>query len=344
VREALTEPLRFGVLGAAKIAPAAVIRPSREGKEAEVVVVAARDRSRAEQFARQHGIARVASDYAAVVGDPEIEAVYNPLPMSLHAEWTLAALRAGKHVLCEKPFAANAGEARQMVAAAEAAGLVLAEAFHYRYHPVFERILSIVHGGELGRLRRVEGRFTVAIPDTSDLRHRFETAGGATMDLGCYALHWLRQVTGEQPRVLRAWAREGNPHIDLTMDAEFVFPSGVTGSMHTSMAPEEPFAATLSIEGEAGSLWADNPMAPHNGHRITLRVGSTETTEQLDAPTTYRHQLVAFVAAVRSGARLPTGGSDAIDNMELIDAVYRAAGMPVRGTRPEPGSGSRPGD
>jgi predicted dehydrogenase len=329
------EPLRFGVLGAAKIAPAALIRPCTEGDEAVVVVVAARDKSRAEQFARQHGIARVADDYAAVVRDPEIEAVYNPLPMSLHAEWTMAALRAGKHVLCEKPLAANAREARQMVEAAQAAGLVLAEAFHYRYHPVFERILAIVHSGQLGRLRRVEGRFTVAIADTNDLRHRFETAGGATMDLGCYPLHWLRQVTGEEPRVVRAQAREGNPHIDLTMTAELVFPSGVTGAMHTSMAPDEPFAASLSIEGEAGSLWADNPMAPHNGHRITLRVGNIETTEQLDSQTTYRHQLVAFVAAVRSGVRLPTGGTDAIGNMELIDAVYRAAGMPLRGTPAE---------
>ena len=158
------------------------------------------------------------------------------------------------------------------------------------------------------------------------------------MDLGCYPLHWLRQVTGEEPRVLRAEAREGNPHIDLSMTAELVFPSGVTGTMHTSMATGEPFAATLSIEGEAGSLWADNPLAPHNGHRITLRVGGTETTEQLASQTTFRHQLVAFVAAVHSGASLPTGGTDAIDNMELIDAVYRAAGMPVRGAPPEPGS------
>jgi predicted dehydrogenase len=332
----MSQPLRFGVLGAAKIAPAALMRPCKEGDEAKVVVVAARDRSRAERFAREHGIARVAADYAAVIGDPEIDAVYNPLPMSLHAEWTMAALRAGKHVLCEKPFAANAREARDMVETAEATGLVLAEAFHYRFHPVFERVLAIVHSGRLGRLRRVKGHFAVAIPDTTDFRHRFETAGGATMDLGAYPLHWLRHVTGEQPRVVRAQAREGAPHIDLTMTAELVFPSGATGSMYTSMAPEERFAASLSIEGEAGSVWVDNPLAPHDGHRITLRVGNTETTEQLDSQTTYRHQLVAFVAAVRSGARLPTGGTDAIGNMELIDAVYRAAGMPVRGTVAEP--------
>ena len=330
--ETVKQPLRFGVLGAAKITPTALIRPSREGDEAEVVVVAARDSSRAEQFARQHGIARAVMDYAAVVRDPEIEAVYNPLPMSLHAEWTIAALRAGKHVLCEKPFAANAREARQMVETAQTAGRVLAEAFHYRFHPVFERILAIVHTGMLGRLRRVEGRFTVAITDTADFRHHFETAGGATMDLGCYPLHWLRHVTGEQPRVLRAQAREGNPRVDVTMTAELVFPSGVTGSIYTSMAPDEHYAASLSIEGKAGSLWADNPLAPHDGHRITLRVGNTETTEQLDTHTTYRHQLVAFVAAVRSGVLLPTGGFDAIGNMDLIDGVYRAAGMPVRGS------------
>src|SRR5688500_19017014 len=155
----MTRPLRFGILGAAKIAPRALIEPARLGLEAEVVAIAARDEQRARAFAEQHSIARVLQDYAALVMEANVDVVYNPLPMNLHAHWSIRALRAGKHVLCEKPFAANASEAEQMVAAAEAGGLVLAEAFHYRYHPLFERVLSIVESGILGSLRRLEGIF-----------------------------------------------------------------------------------------------------------------------------------------------------------------------------------------
>ncbi len=328
------DPVRFGILGAAKIAPKALILPAREGAEAVVVVVGARDRARAEQFAQAHGIARVGQDYAAVLADPEVDVVYNALPMSLHAEWTLKALAAGKHVLCEKPFAANAAEARRMVDAARAARLSLVEAMHYRYHPLFERVLGILASGVLGPIQRVSGRFTTSIPNRNDLRHLFETAGGATMDLGCYPLHWLRQVMGAEPRVVRAEATLGNPHVDVTMSAELVFPSGVAGSMFCSMADHETFATSLEVVGERGMMYVDNPMAPQFGHRLDLQIGGERTTTQVDAGTSYRHQLVAFVDALRTGRALPTGGEDAVANMQLIDAVYRAAGLPIRGTSP----------
>jgi predicted dehydrogenase len=205
---------------------------------------------------------------------------------------------------------------------------------HSRYHPLFDRILGIVRSGTLGRLRHVEGRFTTSIPDRSDLRHNFETAGGATMDLGCYPLHWLRQVVGEEPRVVTARAREGNPNVDITMTAELEFPSRTTGRMLCSMAEGETFATSLEIIGERGTLFADNPMAPQLGHRVTVRTGGETMTIETVAATSYRHQLVAFVEAVRTGRVLPTGGADAVANMQLIDAVYRAAGLPVRGTEP----------
>lgn len=328
-------PLRFGILGAARIAPAALLVPARQGPEAKVEVVASRDRARAVRFAEAHGIARVASDYQAVVDDPEIDAVYNPLPQSLHLEWSVKALRAGKHVLCEKPFTANAREAREMVDVAEQLGLVLAEAFHYRYHPMFERILGIVHSGKLGTLRHVEGRFTTAIADPLDLRHQYETAGGATMDLGCYALHWLRHVVREEPRVVKATAVVGNPNIDLTMTANLEFPSGTTGTMHCSMASDQTFATSLEVVGDRGSLLASNPMAPHLGNELTTSIEGEENRERFETETTtYRYQLLAFVDAVQKGRLLPTGGEDAVLTMRLIDEVYRAAGLPVRGMPP----------
>lgn len=328
----MTRPLRFGILGAAKIAPGALIKPARLGSEATVEVVAARDIERARQFAAEHGIPRIAADYAAVIADPEIDVVYNPLPMNLHMHWTIEALRAGKDVLCEKPFASNALEAERMVEVAAQTGRVLVEAFHYRYHPLFERVLAIVRSGQLGTLRHMNAVFKVAIKDKSDLRHRFDTSGGATMDLGCYPLHWMRQVAGSEPRVVAAKAEEGARYVDLTMQADLVFKGDLTGHMETSMADHEAFATSLRVEGDKGTLLVTNPLAPHNGHELRLELGSVVTTEKVEGLTTYRHQLLAFVDAVHNKRLLPTMGADSIANMRLIDSVYRAAGMPPRGT------------
>ncbi|HTD50007.1 MAG TPA: Gfo/Idh/MocA family oxidoreductase, partial [Acidimicrobiia bacterium] len=148
--------LRIGILGAARIAPSAVIKPARNVDEAAIHAVAARDRTRAQSFASKHGIPKVHDTYAALVADPDLDAIYNPLPNGLHAEWTIAALEAGKHVLCEKPFTANAKEAEDVAAVASRTGLVLMEAFHYRYHPLAQRVLDIVGSGVLGQVRHVE--------------------------------------------------------------------------------------------------------------------------------------------------------------------------------------------
>jgi predicted dehydrogenase len=328
----MTRPLRFGILGAAKIAPRGLIQPAKEGSEATVDVVAARDPVRAAAYAQEHGIPRVAQTYADVVNDPDIDAIYNPLPMNAHAEWTIAALKAGKHVLCEKPLAANAVEAERMVAAAAETGRLLVEAFHYRYHPLFLRVLEIVDSGQLGALQHMEGVFKVAIKDREDLRHRYDTAGGATMDLGCYPLHWMRQVARAEPRVVSARAEQGARYVDVTMRAELSFPGGVTGHMVTSMADHEPFNTYLRVEGENGSMLVKNPLAPHHGHDLELTLDGKTTHQTVDGFATYRHQLIEFVDAVRTGKKLPTTGDDAINNMKLIDAVYRAAGLPVRGT------------
>jgi predicted dehydrogenase len=328
----MSRPLRFGILGAAKIAPPALVLPAKMGSEATVDVVAARDPERARRFAAEHGIPRVLRDYAAVIADPEIDVIYNPLPMNAHEYWTIEALRAGKHVLCEKPFAANATEAEHMVAVAAETGRLLVEAFHYRYHPLFERVLQIVQSGQLGPIRHLTGVFNVAIKDRDDLRHRYDTAGGATMDLGCYPLHWMRQVTGTEPRVLRAKAEQGARYVDVVMEADLEFPGGITGHMETSMADHEKFQTSLRVEGQNGTLLVINPLAPHNGHELRVTIGGTERSEKVEGFTTYRHQLIAFVDAVRTGKKLPTMGADSIHNMRLIDAVYRAAGLPVRGT------------
>ena len=174
-------PLRIGLLGAARIAPWAAVRPARHLPQVRIVAVAARDRGRAEAFARRHRIERAYEGYRAAIDDPGIDAVYNALPNGLHLRWTLAALAAGKHVLCEKPLTSNADEAAILQAAADAAGLVVMEAFHYRYHPLVERMRAIATGDELGELTHVETWLCAPIPPSSDIRYRFELAGGATM-------------------------------------------------------------------------------------------------------------------------------------------------------------------
>jgi len=324
--------LRFGVLGAAKIVPDGLIKPAAGSERAEVVAIAARDPERARAFAEEHGIAQVDASYAALIRNPDVDAVYNPLPANLHAEWTLEALAQGKHVLCEKPFAANASEAEQMVAAARESGLVLLEAFHYRYHPLADRILEVVASGVLGEIGEVEAAFCAPIGDPEDIRYDLSLGGGATMDLGCYPIHWCRLAMGTEPEVLGAEAREEPSGIDVSMTAELRFPEEVHCKVHCSMAADVGFQAFLQVTGSKGKLRADNPLVPHFGHQLRLTIDGTERAEQIEGRTTYDHQLEAFVAAVLAGEKHPTGGQDGIANMRVIDAIYRAAGMLPRGT------------
>ncbi len=226
--------VRFGVLGAARITPAALIRPAATNPEASVDVVAARDPVRATKFARKHGIDRVADTYHALCADPSIDAVYIPLPNSLHAEWTVNALNGGKHVLCEKPFTANADEAAEVATvagrAAADSGLVVMEAFHYRYHPLAGRMREIVGSGELGALRHIEAWLCAPIPKKSDIRYQRELAGGAMMDMGAYVVHWARLLGREEPTVLSATPTLHSPDVDRAMKADLQIPGWPHGN------------------------------------------------------------------------------------------------------------------
>lgn len=324
------EVVRFGVLGAARIAPNALILPASKMATVAVTRIAAREPSRAEAFASEHGIASVSDDYGGVIAADDVDVVYIPLPMSLHAEWTIAALDAGKHVLCEKPFASNATEATAMIAAAKGAGLVLGEAFHYRYHPMIQRIIDIIDGGVIGEVDRVEANFNISI-DKPDLRWNYGTAGGATMDLGCYPIHWVRDLLGE-PQVVAAQALvdSDDPRIDAELTAELSWPSGATGQVSSSMISADP-KIDLRIVGSAGEIYADNPMAPQNGNLLTVTTEAGTTSGPVLAGISYDHMLRAFVDHLVLGTTFVTSGRDSIANMAVIDATYRAAGLAVRG-------------
>lgn len=331
----MTQPLRFGVLGAARIAPKALIDPIAKIDSAVVTRVAARDRGRAEAFASANGIPNVSDGYAELIAADDVDVVYNPLPMHLHKEWTIAALRAGKHVLCEKPFASNAAEAAEMVAAADESGQILGEAFHHWYHPMFQRVLEVIGSGAIGTVTRAEGYFNISIPEQydgrPDIRWDYSASGGSLMDLGCYSTIWVRHALGEEPSVVSAVATEGPENVDADMKADLSFPSGATGRVESSMIQEKG-DIRLEVIGTEGSITAVNPLSPQSGNTLTIRNAQGESSGEILAGSTYEHMCRAFVDHVAVGTPFFTKGHESIANMTAIDAMYQAAGLPLRGT------------
>ncbi len=323
--------VRFGTLGAANIAPRALVEPCRDEPRAALHCVAARDREHAEGFARWHRIPLVYDTYRQVVEDPDIDAVYNPLPIAWHREWTLAALAAGKHVLCEKSFACNAREAEEMARAAADTGLVLMDAFHYRYHPVFRRAKEVVDSGLLGPLRTVEAAFHVPVTNPDDIRSQYATGGGVTMDIGCYPISWARHVTEEEPERIEATAETGPPHVDTRLEATLHFPSGIVATVSGDMRAGVSRRMDLTVTGERGTLHVVNPLAPQIGHSIRLDIDGETRMETRDRRSSYAYQLDAFLDAVEEGKPILTGPEDAVNQMRTIDRCYEAAGLPIRG-------------
>jgi predicted dehydrogenase len=328
------DALRIGTLGAARITPPALVRPARQVDGVEVAAVAARDRTRAQEFASKHGIPRVHDDYDSLITDPAIDAVYNPLPNGLHAEWTEKALRAGKHVLCEKPFTANAAEAERVAAVASETGLVVMEAFHYRYHPVAEQLRTIARSGELGELRRISTSMCIPLPMPNDIRYDYDLAGGAGMDVGCYATHMNRLVAGAEPRVVRAQAKLARPNVDRWLRAELRYSDGLSGSMTCALFSATLLSIRIKVTGDHGTLNLFNPTGPQFGYRMTVKADGAKRRVKVDGAKTptYVYQLTAFRDAMRDGKPVLTPPEDSIANMCVIDAIYEAAGLPVRGT------------
>ena len=324
-------PLRFGTLGAAQITPNALIKPAENIPDAEIMAVAAREPKRAKEFARKHRIPRVHRTYEEVINDPDVDVIYNPLPNSHHCEWTIMALRAGKHVLCEKPIASNAAEAEQMAAVARETGRFLGEAFHYRYHPLAARVREIMRSGLLGNLRHLEANFSVPLP-ADNIRYDWSLAGGATMDLGCYPLHMLREFSGLTPRVVKASAKLGPANIDVAMEIHLDMGDGITARVTCAMEQGTQIGASFNARGDKGEMNVVNPVGPQWGNQITLKTADAEKSESINGDPTYTYQLKALIAQVRGVNAFPTDGGEGIINMRVLDEVYRAAGLPPRAT------------
>ena len=328
--------LRIGTLGSSRISLPALIEPAASVAEVTVTAVAARDKSRADAFALRHGIPVAYGSYEDLLTDPDIDAIYNPLPNSLHGSWTLQAIAAGKHVLCEKPFTSNAEEAAWVADAAAASGLVVMEAMHYRYHPLTRRLSELV--AELGPVRHLQCWTSFVIEDPGDIRYDFDLAGGALMDGGCYAIDCLRLLGGDLPSVTGALADPCPPFpgrgpsavADRSMAARLTFPSGATGWFDSTFTRDGEFRADVHVICRDGQVRLDNFIFPHQGRLVATRHGSVLADERGGGDSTYVGQLRAFAAAIAGGAPVPTSASSAVVTMRLIDDTYRAAGLDLR--------------
>ena len=315
--------LRIGLIGASRIAPAAVIAPASQRSDVLVTAVAARDVARARTFARTHGVPTVSEHYAALINRDDVDLVYISTPPVSHAQWTIAALEAGKHVLCEKPFCMNADEAVAMVAAAQASGKLLIEAYHYRFHDIIGRLAEAY--GAIGPVERLDAVFNVPIgQDEGEFRWSKALGGGALMDLGVYPLHIMRTLTGLEPKIDRVEAT-WEAGVDASLYAELSF-GDISASLSTSMVAERP-EASVTARGAGGEVTLNNFVAPQLGHRLEVaRPGSEPEVIVIDdAPSTYDAQLAHVVNCVEGGRPPLTGGADAVAQMRSIDTIYAHA-------------------
>lgn len=321
--------MNIGCLGAARITPAAIVHPSRVRPGATLISVAARDHDRAKSFAKEHGFARADASYDALIASRDIDLVYNALPINLHAEWTIKALKAGKHVLCEKPFAMNVKEAQDIQAAARASGKRVIEAFHYRYHPSFPQMLAWIDAGEIGMVTSVDATFNIAIDDKdgTEIRHLPETGGGACMDLGCYPISWVLNVLRNRPSHIEAQAALTSRGVDEKMDAVLTYPGAVRATVSASMAKGEGFSAQLRVKGTKGEIVYINPLAPHYGGSLTLTAGAKVLAPRVSRVATYVWQLDTILYALENNLGVPTEGDPVLLQQDVLDGIYAAAGL-----------------
>jgi predicted dehydrogenase len=330
VTERDVKKIRWGVLGVAKIAVEKVIPAMQRGKYCEVVAIASRDRSRAEEAARALGIPRAYGSYESLLADGEVDAIYNPLPNHLHAEWTSAAAERGKHVLCEKPIGLNAADAERLVAVRDRTGVKIQEAFMVWTHPQWIRARDIARSGRVGRVHSYLGYFSYFNDDPSNIRNIADYGGGALMDIGCYLLVTSRFVFGEEPRrVMGLVERDPASGTDTLTSMLLDFPSGhAVGSCSTRTVPYQ----RVQIFGTTGRIEVEIPFNAPPDRPCRLFVddgrdlfGGGIETLAFDTCDQYTIQGDLFSRAVLENTEVAYPLEMSLQNMRLIDAVLRSA-------------------
>lgn len=330
--------LNIGLMGTGMVAEHALVKAAANNPEVRVAAVAARDGDKAARYAQRHGIADSCAGFQALLERADIDAVYLPLANHVHEQWTIKALQAGKHVLCEKPLAANSEAAGRIRQEAAKHDLVLWEGFAFRHHPFWQRVRAVLP--ELGKVTHISANYCMPIPDKSWNVYNYDVAGGSMMDTGCYTLAMVRDIAkhasngdaDSEPVVTSATALllKQDRRIDRAMQAELDWGDGMTGHIHSSIWSSTLLKISLHVEGEKGSLHAYNPILPWFWNRITLKKGGRTTREKIAGGTTFDYQLADFAEAVRSGTNCRSRVDDAVNNMCALDAVYERAGLPLR--------------
>lgn len=331
--------LNIAMLGAANIGKWGLVDPANALDGVTLYSLAARDRKTALAYAAKHSIPAVHNSYDSLIADPAIDAIYNPLPNSLHCEWTVKALDAGKHVLCEKPFACNAQEARLMVEAAVRNDRVLMEALHYRFHPMATKLQSAV--AKLGRVKHIETAMCVPLYDKNDIRYDYDLGGGACMDVGAYALSLMRFLSrsaendlSSKPNIESAKVKMRGKDIDRAMKIELSWSDGTTAFVHFSLWSSTILNMSARVVGEKGEVKVRNPYLPQFANKLSLRVGDEKTKEKVEGDTTYTYQLAEFQRRIEQARPYESDHSETIETMEIIDAVYDYCKLPRRGMKP----------
>jgi predicted dehydrogenase len=325
----MPEKIRWGILSTANIGVKRFIPGANASRNGVVTAIASRDRARAHDVAARLGIPRVHDDYAALLADPDVDAIYNPLPNDLHAEWTLAAAAAGKPILCEKPLAIDAAQAQRIVDGCRECRVLLMEAFMYRLHPQHARVRELVASGEIGELRTMRASFNFMLEpfDPNNVRLKADLAGGALMDVGCYTVNAARMHFAEEP----AWV-SAQADVRAAFGVEVAM-AGVLGFSDGRMATFDcGFRAagkgSYAIGGTRGSIEVLDAFVPDpkSGDVSLLITGPNGRREERISPVDqYRLEAEAFADAILHGAPLPYAASDAVANMRVIDALHRSA-------------------
>lgn len=312
--------VRFGIISTAHI-NRLVIPGLKASDKAELIAVASREQSGAEKYAREWDIERAYGSYDALLEDPDIDAVYISLPNTMHCEWSIKAVEAGKHVLCEKPLSRHPAEVEQAFDAAEQAGYLLTEAFMYRHNPQTQKLVELVQGGAIGELRLVRSTFSYSLYDAENIRLRTDVEGGSLMDVGCYCVSGSRLLAGEPEDVLgRAYT--GPSGTDWVFAGSMRFPGDVVG--HFDCGTSLPNRDELEAVGTDGSLFVDDPWHARNPV-IELRTDGKVERIELDPVDSYQLEVENLCDAIRGEAPLLLGREDAVAQARTLEALHRSA-------------------
>lgn len=326
--------LRFGVLGTANIARNQVHPAIQSSRQAELLAIASRDGARAREFARKSDIPKAYGSYEALLDDAEIEAVYIPLPNSMHHEWAIRAAEKGKHVLCEKPLAISVIQAREMQAAADANGVTLMEAFMYRFHPRTRKLLDLVERGTVGPVRMIRSAFTFKLQKADNIRFFPELGGGSLFDLGSYCVDFSRRLAGSEPVEAQAFATWNDAGVDTQLAGTLRFENGLMAQLDCSFLMER--REFVEVAGLDAALVSPTQTFVNSLEEVTIierRGREGEVSHPVQGDNHYRLMIDHFADAVQGRVSLSYGIADSIGNLAAIEALYESA---RNGGRPAP--------